>query len=76
MPVDGNTMLCGRTRLMGGGLVPTGLDGAYEKNLVRGTMAVFCCLQARCVADVCVNQTAIVFDTLCMFVALYLSVYG
>lgn len=33
-------MLCGLIGLMG--LVPTGLDGAYEKYFVRGDKAFFC----------------------------------
>ncbi len=44
--VDGKTMLSGRTGPVAVGLVPTGLDGAYEKYFVRGEMGVFCCGKA------------------------------
>lgn len=40
--VDDRTMLCGLAGQVGGGLVPTGLDGAYEKNLARGGLDVLC----------------------------------
>lgn len=40
--VDDRTMLCGLTGQVGGGLVPTGLDGVYEKNLARGGLDVLC----------------------------------
>lgn len=40
--VDGITMLCGLTGLIGGEVVPTELEGAYEKNLARGGLEVLC----------------------------------
>lgn len=40
--VEDRTMLCGLTGLIGGELVPMGLDGAYEKNLARGGLEVLC----------------------------------
>lgn len=35
-------MLCGLTGEIGGGLVPTGLNELYEKNLARGGLDVLC----------------------------------
>jgi len=54
--VGGRNMLCARiVGLIAVGLVPSGLDGAYEKRIVWGKRAVFCCAKSK--EMVCDNKS-------------------